>query len=308
MKIRRITDSFTAIFPFWQKFELFRFLLYTFLLLNTLSLMPVAHDAFAASGMVGSRGWNTSIPWYNQGSYGILNVLSHPYTITYPWIYRVFIAGQVVFLTTGIFRILPKLSSVMIYFFTVNLFLKGYLMFTGGEVLINILLFYMMFIHTTSKQSLRFIGGKHDETPRFSPLQNVLNNVFYRIIIIQLFVLYFFSTLYKLMDPIWLNGEALMYISQIDGFSNGWMKYLFSDNLLLSKIAVYITLAYQFLFPIVVWVKRIKAPFLIVGVILHLSISFGMGIFTFGIIMIMTYVLFLEKETVNKISRRLKIN
>ena len=240
---------------------------------------------------------------------GILNALSHPWNLAYTWIYKVFLGGQIIFLILGILNVFPKISSVFIYFFTVNLFLKGYLAFTGGEVLVNILLFYMMFIHQSNRPNIRFIDrSKSEVAPVFNDWQNLLNNTFYVIIIIQIFVLYFFSTFYKLLDIDWISGNALMYISQIESFSNGMMKRIFKDSYVLSAVATYTTLAYQILFPIIVWVKKVKIPFLILGVILHVSIAIGMGIFTFGCIMIITYILFIDNARIHRFKNRFKRN
>jgi hypothetical protein len=198
----------------------------------------------------------------------------------------------------GLLNFLPRLTSLLLYFVTANLFVKGYLMFTGGEALISILLFYLIFIQQTSSKQLK------KGAPQFSALQNVLNNTFYWVVIIQICVLYFFSTLYKLMDPYWMNGEALMHVSKVDAFSSSAMHALFAENPALSMIGTYVVLLYQGLFPILVWFKRIKIPFLVIGVIFHLSIAFGMGIFTFGVIMILTYLLFLDQNQIQWIKKR----
>mgnify|MGYP000611757988 CR=1 FL=1 len=295
--IGKIAEIFIQPFPHWEKIDFFRKVLYVFLLVNAISLLPIATEIFAYDGIVGSSGWNTTYPWYMQGSRVLVNVLSHPLNSSNTWISNVFVYGQIAALIAGIFNFMPRLMSVIVYFLTVNLFLKGYLMFTGGEALVNILLFYLIFVQRSNH-------GK--ATPTFSTLQNVLNNTFYWVILIQICVLYFFSTAYKLIDEFWLNGEALMYISRVDAFSSGIMRWLFADNPTVSLIATYSVLLYQSLFPILVWFKRIKVPFLLVGVVFHLSISFGMGVFTFGILMILTYLLFLDQSQIRTIRKMFK--
>lgn len=295
--LKRIPEIFIQPFPHWEKIEFFRKLFYAFLLINAISLLPIAHEIFGYDGIVGAGGWNTKYPWYAQGSKALVNVLSHPLHGSNPWITYVFVYGQILFLITGLINVLPKLSSLLVYFFTVNLFLKGYLMFTGGEALVNILLFYLIFIQRSDRKS-----EKRSE-PYFSPLQNLLNNTFYWVVLIQVCVLYFLSALYKLTDEYWVGGEAMMYVSRVDSFSGDTIRFIFADSPILSIIATYLALLYQGLFPILVWVKRIKGPFLLFGVLFHLGISFGMGIFTFGIIMIITYVLFLDIKQIRSLKK-----
>ena len=295
--LKRIPEIFFKPFPYWEKIDFFRKVLYVFLLFNAVSLLPITSELFGYNGIVGSVGWNTSFPWYEQGSKGLLNVLNHPSNSGYPWLAYLFVYGQIVLLISGLFNFLPRITSLLLYFVTANLFVKGYLMFTGGEALVSILLFYLIFIQQASRSQMA------KGLPRFSDLQNVLNNTFFWIILIQICILYFFSNLYKLMDPHWLSGDTLMYISRVDAFSSSTMRALFADHPTLSLIGTYVVLLYQGLFPVLVWIKRIKIPFLILGVLIHISIAFGMGIFTFGIVMILTYFLFLDTEQIQWIKK-----
>ena len=165
--------------------------------------------------------------------------------------------------------------------------------FTGGEVLLSILLFYLMFIHENKKNDF---------------LQNLLNNTFYYVMLIQIMLLYFFSTYFKLFDTNWTNGMALIYVSEIPFYSNRLFYNLAHISIPLSKLITYAVLAYQFLFPILVWIPKIKLPFLLFGVILHLGIAFGMGIFTFGIVMIICYILFLNDNQLKTFTQKFNIS
>ena len=281
--IDKLASYFTSDFTHWNKIDFFKRVLYLFLLVNTLTLLPAASDIFGYNGLAGSKGfeWN--------GSEALLNLLSHPVMHQHQWLTWLFVFAQLFFLIIGFLRIKPLISSIAIWFLTANLFLKGSLFFTGGESLINLLLFYLIFIQETDKSKPNYV------------LQNLLNNTFYIILLIQICVLYFFSTFWKLYDENWRNGMAIYYIVQIDTFSSEALKAMFLNQVWLAKIATYSVLIYQGSFPFLVWIKKIKIPFLIFGVILHLLISFGMGIFTFGIIMCLSYILFLDDSHINRL-------
>ncbi|MBN4071096.1 hypothetical protein JYT72_01170 [Crocinitomix catalasitica] len=279
--MKKLAEIFTADFRHWDRIDFFRRVLYVFLFINTLTLLPIAWEIWSYNGITGTRGY------HSVGSYTVLNVLSHPKNSSWEWVYIVFVIGQLTFLVTGFLNKWPRISAILVYFFTVNLFLKGSIMFTGGEVLANFLLFYMIFIH------------KPREGSKYSFFQNVLNNTFYRIILIQICVCYFYSFWYKLYDENWLSGEAMMYVARVDHFSSSLMRWLFAENESLSLIATYITLLYQGAFPLVIWFKKLKAPVLILGVLIHLGISFLMGLFAFGVIMILCYLLFVEDRHLN---------
>lgn len=306
--IKNIPEIFTRNFEHWFKIELFRRVIYIFLFLNTLTLLPIAEDIFSYQGMAGTR-WDFSTPIWAQPGYAFINVLSHPANSTYSSLYLVFIAGQLLFLITGIFRILPKISAFMVYFLSTNLFMKGSLMFTGAEVILSLILFYLMFIQSsdnTNKWKPKFRIRK-DDPVYFTDVQNAVNNTFYYIILIQICILYFFSTFYKLLDENWTSGMAVAYIARNPAYSNGIMNFIFADNTILAVLATYSVLLYQGLFSVLVWYRKIKIPFLLFGVIFHLSIAFGMGVFTFGIVMCLIYIPFLSEEQVVKIGRKLRL-
>jgi hypothetical protein len=285
--MNKLTTYFTNDFRHWSKIDFFKRSLYLFLFINTLTLLPAVDDLFGYNGLAGFR----SFRWHGTESF--FNLLSHPINHNQYWIHWFFVSGQLFFLVTGFLRIQPLLSSISIWFLTVNLFIKGGMFFTGGEVLVNLLLFYLIFIQEP-KNGSRYV------------LQNVLNNVFYVILLFQICILYFFSFYWKLYDPNWLNGNALYYVSKIDTFSSKGLKWILEDNLILGKILTYTVLFYQGSFAILVWVKHLKVPLLILGVIFHLSISVGMGIFAFGVIMSISYLLFLDDSQLKWIKTRLK--
>lgn len=283
-----IPDILTREFPYWNKIEFFKKALYILLFINTLTFLPIAHDLFSYYSLQGSHPWNLNEPIYMQGSAGLLNILSHPATSTRDWVYMFVIAGQLIFLITGFFRIMPVFSAVVVYFCTVNLYIKGGIALTGGEGLLNVVLFYLIFIQKPKTNGF------------FGELQNILNNTFYWILLIQICVLYLFAGIYKLFDPTWTEGLAVMYVSRIDVFSSWGVSFL-RDNYFLSAILTYSVIAYQLLFVFAVWIKRIKIPFLVYGVVFHLMTSFGMGIFAFGWIMVIMYLLFLDDQQIEKL-------
>ncbi|MCB9223572.1 MAG: HTTM domain-containing protein [Crocinitomicaceae bacterium] len=289
----KIADIFTREFRYMDKIEFFRRALYLLLLFNTLTLLPIAHDMFAYYGLTGHGAWNTNFPIWMQGSKGITTLLSHPATSDRNWVYVIVLIGQITFLITGLLRVLPILSSIAVYICTVNLFLKGGSAFTGGENLVNLVLFYLMFIQISKTKGW------------LAELQNILNNTFYWILLIQICVLYFFSGLFKLFDPYWMQGYAVMYVSKLEIFSS-WMTVPFEKSYILSAIATYTVVLYQITFAIAVWIKKIKIPFLIYGVAFHLMIAFGMGIFNFGLIMVVMYLLFLDDQHIERIKSLFK--
>jgi len=174
------------------------------------------------------------------------------------------------------------ITDFLLWFLVINLHHRIYPALTGGDNLVNQFLFFNCFLSAT------FLI----QTSWKSELKICFHNIALVAIIIQVCLVYFLSALAKLSDTEWRGGSALIAISQIRHFS------LFSSpgsDKTLEPVLIflnYVVLFYQLLFPVLIWVKRIKKPLLILGILMHVYIAFVMGLVSFGFIMILAYVFF----------------
>ena len=255
-----------------------RRLLYGWLLLQLLILLPDAPMYFGPDAIIPTFGWS-------QWDISIfLNLFQHPLVQTYYWL---FLGCTFIVLILGLLGKWPRVTSILIFFFAANLINRMSFMTTGGEILLRLLLFYLMFA---------------DEQPQIKP--TVLDHVRNRMVLLaarwNIVLVYILAGWYKLEDPLWLNGSAVYWISQVETFSNDFTRGLLQSPWVYVP-ATYLALLYQLAFPFLVWVKSIKIPFLIIGALFHLFIAFGIGVFSFGIIMILSYRFFIEDNDWKKL-------
>ena len=119
---------------------------------------------------------------------------------------------------------------------------------------------------------------------------------------IQLCFVYFLSGLAKFSDLGWLSGSAISTITLIDHFSMwGTLKNLGRFGFI-ALLTNYVVLFYQLLFPVFIWIKTIKKPLLIVGILMHLYIALFMGIVEFAAIMILGYLYFWPQQKEKPVS------
>ncbi len=171
--------------------------------------------------------------------------------------------------------------DLLIWLLMVNIHTKIYPTLTGGDFLLDQLLFFNCFL------SLRF-----DRKYFFSELKICLHNFAVTAIMIEVCVLYFLSAISKIGDISWREGSAISAILQIDHFSMystfrfnpafSWIYYLLN----------YLILIYQLLFGLLIWLRPLRIPLLILGVLIHLYISFVMGLLLFGLVMLSGFILF----------------
>ena len=174
------------------------------------------------------------------------------------------------------------ISDLLLWFLVVNIHHRIYPALTGGNNLLNQLLFFNWFL---SASFIKQPGWKNE-------LRICLHNLGLSAIMVQVCIVYFLSALAKLGDPQWLSGTAIIAISQVQHFS---LFSFLSYSKPLAPVFIffnYFVLFYQLSFPLMIWVKKIKKPLLLIGIGMHLYIAFVMGLVSFGFIMILAYVLF----------------
>ncbi|GGJ68390.1 HTTM domain-containing protein [Deinococcus aquiradiocola] len=140
----------------------------------------------------------------------------------------------------------------------------------GGDNLLQILLFYMVFLNTSVR--------------RTTPLRTFFHNLAVYAIVLQVIVVYFTAGTSKLMGDAWIQGSAMYTIAQLQWFSLPLFAALFR-NAYVSALACYTTIGYQVGFPFIIF-TRFKLPAIALGIGLHLGILFMMGLVTFSSIMI----------------------
>lgn len=177
--------------------------------------------------------------------------------------------------------------NFILWLLMINIHNRIYPTLTGGNNLLNQFLFFNCFLSAT------FLKDEQWQTQ----LKIAFHNLGLLAIILQICLLYLFSAVAKFSDPEWLSGQAITTICQIARFSlfsspayiNSWKPILVFIN--------YLVLFYQLLFPAFIWFSKIKKPFLIMGIIMHLYIAFFMGLVSFGFVMMLGYVFFWPVKT-----------
>ncbi len=184
------------------------------------------------------------------------------------------------------------IGDLFIWFIVVNLNNAAYPTLTGGD---HLLAQYLIFNCFLSSNFVLKAGS-------FSAIKRALHNVAVLAVMIQLCFVYFLSGLAKFSDLGWLSGSAISTITLIDHFSMwGTLKNLGRFGFI-ALLTNYVVLFYQLLFPVFIWIKTIKKPLLIVGILMHLYIALFMGIVEFAAIMILGYLYFWPQQKEKPVS------
>ena len=156
------------------------------------------------------------------------------------------------------------------------LYYAGYAALNSGLLLMLLLAFYLIpYCSTTSR-----------------PERMVLNNAGRSAVQLQIAMVYALSCFWKALGTQWISGTALYYTFNISHYSPvGWAEEGVQQTLLLA-LMTWVSLAYQALFPLLIWWKQARAWLVPVGIVFHLSVGYATHLWDFAFAMLAAYTLF----------------
>lgn len=172
-----------------------------------------------------------------------------------------------------------RLTFFLLWFLVSNINNNVFCTMTGGDVLFQHLLFFCIFLS----------NGRSKQDLVMSDLDTAFHNTGIIALHIQVCLVYFLNGLAKLLDVDWANGNALSDSLAIHEFS---LPLFYESKGTFTATLNCLVVWYQLLFPALVYFKKIKKWYLLLGVAQQLFIIFILGLPSFGIIMIAAYAIF----------------
>lgn len=251
----------------------FRNGIYLFLLYRAISYTLHFEALFSATRFVTD----------NTQAMGVRNSLSFALSHYYsPALGALFIALIAFFSILGLLKKTDWFIDGLLWLIVVNTNNFLWYCLTGGDYLLNNLLFFNVF--------LSFANSSSDT---FKDFKIIIHNTTLVALKVQVCLGYTLAAWYKIIDESWLQGYAVFQTLQVPEFSN---KYLLELPFWVGVIANYSVLIYQALFSVLIWVRPLKIYFFAFGIFQHLFIGLGMGILSFSFVMIICYALFLKYD------------
>ena len=113
---------------------------------------------------------------------------------------------------------------------------------------------------------------------------------------IQVCVIYGYSGMEKIKGWRWWNGSALWDVLSAGNMQRWDLSFVAHMPVVIAAM-VYVVLAWEIYFPVLIWVPKLRLPMLAFGVAMHIGIFLFMNLPSFGFLMMTLYLLFLsEKE------------
>ncbi len=202
--------------------------------------------------------------------------------------------------TVGLFS---RVSIILVYLGLVSFLHRNIFVHHGGEHLMCIAAFWMMFAPIDAALSLDRL-----RTPKESRSGDPQNCSLWAVKAyqFQFALVYWQASLSKLASPSWWDGTAMYYVFRHLEFARFSVPYVPQDPFLL-KLATWSAIFAESLGWTLIWFKETRYVVLLVLLAFHLGIDYAMNIPMFEHIMIASLLIFIPGEDAEKFVARLKV-
>ncbi|NQV52759.1 MAG: hypothetical protein HQ500_06230 [Flavobacteriales bacterium] len=211
--------------------------------------------------------------------------------------YLWFVVPFLALLIGGLLGLHNFFTRAVVWYLYVALHFGNVEISTGGHHLYQQLLFFHILFFRVSDRA----GGIWAATRR------LLHHLGFYAIWVNIALLYFASAYWKTFGEMWFSGQAMLMSISFEAYSFPGILALLPSNTWYLLIGTYAVFAYQLLFAIAIWIKPVRKPFLLFGLLFHLSIVFIVGLADFGVFMIASYSIFLAPSDARMLMERLSV-
>lgn len=265
--------------------ELTRRAIYLVALVNFIHLVPIGDLLWGYKHFIILRDQYEGI-----GAAAML--LNHEnWRLYYGW----FLWPEIALLALGAAGVAPWWLRVPTWYLFVVLHFGNVEVSNGGWHILHHSLFFMLFIPS----------GPVAESSWWIPFYKLAANLAFRSIWLLICLMYAVAGIHKLTGEHWPSGDALFLISQFPEYTTNLVPPLANSWWL--KLLTWATLGYQLVFPVLIWIRRLRPPLLLVGVVFHLGIAVLVGVADFGFMLMAAYVAFMPDERAQRVLELLSV-
>jgi hypothetical protein len=256
--------------------------------------------------MVGSRAWadlETVRTLAGPGSW----IWSFWFHVPDAWLWPIWGVALVV-LVAYTLGLKSRLTAILAWGIVVSASRRSPVMLHGFDQVITLWAFYLALSGASGQAcSLdRWLAKRAGRIPAASrPGETVTANLCLRMIQLHLCVIYATAGLAKLQGEAWWNGTAfglLLGNSEFRPFDMTWLVLMpYFVNL-----ATHITVAFELLYPVLIWTRWFRPFLLALAVLLHLGIAFVMGLTEFAFAMLIGNLAFVTGPEFRRAGARIR--
>lgn len=169
----------------------------------------------------------------------------------------------------------------------------------GADVIGTLFMFYVSFTRCNEYFSLRRLFSKKKVIFNVNSWSDQLSTMAFRLLQLQLFTIYTYTGFEKLKGSTWWDGTALWTVLVNPQFTSFDLLFL-KDFPIFFAIGTFVTIIFEVYFCVMVSVRKTRLLWLMLGVFFHLMIGVLLGLMSFSLVMISTYVLFAYRSNLRQ--------
>lgn len=197
-----------------------------------------------------------------------------------------------------------RFLGVLVWVLHMGFIQRNFSIVFGADIMAAVFLFYLIFIKTpVALKNFSIIRN-----PKLILDENLstdfISSAFFRLLQIQLAVIYAYTGFEKLKGTTWWDGTALW--SVLANPQMVWMDLSFVKHIaIVLPFIAFGTIIFEIYFPASMMNKKTRYPWLIAGFLFHVGIAFLMQLWSFSFVMISIYFLYIEKNDLKKMGHTL---
>lgn len=200
----------------------------------------------------------------------------------------------IISLFTSMIGLFTRYSLIVAFVLMTSFHQRNIWMLSSAEVLMRTITLYLIFSPCGHSLSVDSLLGKHYSEFRRSRTWPAWT---WRLIQIQISIVYLWTFWHKLKGDDWLDGNAVYYATRLESMTNFTIPFLM-DSMIFMKLMTWGTLVVEFALGALIWVKELRKPVIIAGILFHLGIEFVMSIPFFELFMISLLINFFSPEEI----------
>lgn len=180
---------------------------------------------------------------------------------------------------------------------------RNYAIVFGADVISAVLLFYLAFTRTEDRLSLASLWRRG--APPIARGPEALSSMFARLLQVQIAVIYAYTGFEKLRGASWWDGTALWTVlgnPQMVAFNLDFIRSI----PLVVAVLTFLTVIFEIYWPAAVLSRKTRGPWLGAGILFHAGIGAIMSLWTFSLIMLSAYWLFVPAGALERAWIRLR--
>ncbi|MES1213298.1 MAG: HTTM domain-containing protein [Singulisphaera sp.] len=169
---------------------------------------------------------------------------------------------------------------------------------------INVMLAtYLMLGPCGQRYSVDSLLAEHNAGSSSDVVPSISANLAIRLIQVHMCVIYFFAGQSKLIGVTWWRGDAFWGAVANLEYQSWDLTWLANWPILVAVLTT-ITVFWELFFCALVWVPKLRPLILAMAIPLHMGIALGMGMITFGLIMLVGCLSFVPPQFVRSLLER----